>query len=362
MGNTNKGRPCLPDYETIQQFIEASGQGSSGFPLVDKMYTFLKSKELSEALNRYSWIYCPEGINQDIIERILYYRGDACIFYLRSTGKFYCLPYAPVGQPDIYGRYLKVTPLPFYGSSEVRRDANDNPIQFIPGFELEVVYDPILPEEWTPEVLDTKCVLIHDRNLSVNQKTISRESLNDIVIKMMAECPAMGRTNLMANSGITAWRVGNEEMAEDVESASDSVEAAAMTGRPFIATVGAVDMQGLTSNGRADIEQYYQAMQSLDNLRLMGFGLKSNGLFDKDNAYINNQQIGNQQQNIGLVYQDGLEARQYAAMLCTTAFGTVMDAIASESVTNTDNDMDGVVGNDKHPLEGNVAEELDDDV
>lgn len=51
-------------------------------------------------------------------------------------------------------------------------------------------------------------------------------------------------------------------------------------------------------------------MQSLDNFRLSLYGLKNGGIFEKDSAYVNTITAGNIQNNVGLVYQDGLTLRQ----------------------------------------------------
>lgn len=50
-------------------------------------------------------------------------------------------------------------------------------------------------------------------------------------------------------------------------------------------------------------------MQALDNFRLSLYGLKNGGIFEK-NDYVNTVTAGNIQNNVGLVYQDGLTIRQ----------------------------------------------------
>lgn len=339
------GVPTLPDWDTIRAMQPDAD--SPPFPIPGAIYQFLKDKELQEAVNRYRWLMLPRGVDQEIVERILYYKGKGCLFYLKATDLFYFLPFAWVGQIDQYGRYHKVTPLPFHGSTDVVDDKGKQ-IPFIPGLELEPIYSvDEIPDDWTPDDFEGHCLILWDRNIGIDQNVIPREQLNDVYISMMSECPAFGRTNLIRNSGISAWRVNNESDASNVDSATASMVAGALTGNPFLAVVSSMEIQDLTSGGRVDAEQFYQVMQSLDSMRLMGFGLKSNGAFDKDGAYVNNQQIANMQQNVGLVYQSGLEVRQKFADLITLTTGIMTDCIASECVTNTDNDLNGVVGDDE---------------
>lgn len=355
-----KGVPTLPDWNTIKAMDPDAG--SPCFPIPNAIYRFLKDKEVQEAISRYKWLLLPFGITPELVERILYYKGKGCLFYLKSTGLFYFLPFAWSGPIDCYGRYHKVTPLPFHGATEAK-DKDGKLIPFIPGLELEIIHDlSDLPDDWTYDMFEGHCIILYDRTLQIDQNVQPREQLNDVFNVLMSECPAYARTNLIANCGISAWRVNNEDDQGEVQSACDSMVANALTGNPFLSVVSAIEMQDLTNKGRVDAEQFYQVMQSLDSMRLMGFGLKANGVFDKDNAYINNQQVANMQQNVGLIYQDGLECRQKFADLVTFATGIMTDCIASESVTNVDMDMNGVVGDTDTPAAaGTPINTMEDD-
>lgn len=340
-----KGVAKLPDWDTIMAFCGA-GACIPGASMDQLAYTFLKDRELTEAVTRYRWSLLPKGVDAQILERILYYKGQGCLFYLKATDKFYFLPFTYNGSIDCYGRYNSVTPLPFHGAVDVK-DKDGKLVPFIPGLELEPIYSlDDLPDDYTPDNFEGKCIILHDRPIGINQKIIPREQLNDVWNQMMSECPAMGRTNLLRNSGVSAWRVGNEDDQGEVESACDSLTYNALNGRPFMGVISQIEMQDLTSGGRVDAEQFYQVMQSLDSIRLMGFGMKSNGMFDKDSAYVNNQQIANMQQNIGLIYEAGLNERQKFADLITFCTGIMTDCQPSESITNFDMDGNGIVGDD----------------
>ena len=80
----------------------------------------LRIMDEQNAVNRYTWTGLPQGLNGRLMERILYYKGQAALFMLQD--KFYFLPYA-LSAPkdstgiDVYGRYTGITPLPFNGTS-----------------------------------------------------------------------------------------------------------------------------------------------------------------------------------------------------------------------------------------------------
>ena len=340
-----KGKRTLPNWEEINAIVaQENGRIKDMPPFVAASYIFFKDKEATEAITRYVWNMLPIGLDGKQIERILYYRGQCCIFYLSATKKFYALPFAFCGSLDCNGRYSKVTPLPFHGATE-DKDENGKLVEFIPGLELEVIYSvDDIPDEWSPEMFEGKCVIINDRPITISQKVTPRYILNDGWNYLMAEGPALARTNLIINNCVKALRIPNENNNEEAEALNDIIENAALTCRPFIGATSMQDIQDITAGGRADAEQFFQAMQSFDNIRLMGFGLRSNGMFDKENAYVNNQQVGNMQQNVGLIYKAGLDERQKAAMIIMFATGFPTDCFPSEVVTNTDDNQDGIVG------------------
>lgn len=113
----------------------------------------LRIMDEQNAVNRYTWYNLPKGLDSQLIERILYYRGQGMLFMLQ--GKFYFLPYAlsaPEGSTgiDVYGRYTGVSPLPFNGTSNDGKE--DSP--WIRGVTFRPVYEAIDLEDFaqsTPE-------------------------------------------------------------------------------------------------------------------------------------------------------------------------------------------------------------------
>ena len=84
----------------------------------------LRIQDEQDAITRYKWYNLPSGITSELLERILYYRGQGMFFYMDADEKFYFLPYTLAGSIDVYGRFTEVTPLPFNGPT---KDDKQNP-------------------------------------------------------------------------------------------------------------------------------------------------------------------------------------------------------------------------------------------
>lgn len=143
-----------------------------------------------------------------------------------------------------------------------------------------------------------------------SQTSIPRQILNEPVLDIMAEAFPFARTSLIGSTGVRGMRVPDQDTASNVEAASRSMTQAALDGKPLIPIVGPVEIQDLTNQPVGQSAQYLQYMQALDNYRLSLYGLKNGGVFEKDSAYVNNIQASNTQNNVGLVYADGLKLRQ----------------------------------------------------
>lgn len=311
------------------------------------------------AIRRFNWINLPDGLTTELMERILYYRGQAMFFYMPSDEKFYFLPYALDGTIDVYGRYTGVTPLPFNGStSSENKDGKMRP--WITGLTREPMYsiktDAITIEDW-----ENKCVLLHDYSNQISQTNISRQILNDPLIDVMADCIPFMRTSLIKATGIAGIRVNDTDQHMSVTEASRAVEDSALSGDIWIPIVGDLDFQAISEGNVAKAEEYMLAMQSLDNLRLSTYGLENGGLFEKK-AHITNAELGTNNSPVSMVYQDSLKLRQDFCILINSLWGLGVWCEPSESVLGLDNNMDGAAyDTGDAPVDNNdsVADETD---
>lgn len=298
----------------------------------------LRILDEQNAINRYKWYNLPSGIDGQLLEWVLYYKGQGMFFYSELDNKFYFLPYALNGTIDVYGRFRRVVAIQL-GNNTV--DGKDIPIE---AFTRDVVYDVLDIDE---DTFENGCVLLKDYYNQRSQTNIARQILQEPVLDAMAEAFPLARTALIANSGVKGMRVNDQTEQSNVISANESVTEAALTGKPWIPIIGSVEFQDLTDGSAMKSGEYLQYMQALDNYRLSLYGLKNGGIFEKDSAYVNTTTASNIQNNVGLVYQDGLTLRQKFCDIVNSIWGLGIWCEASETVTNTDTNMDGEIADNQ---------------
>lgn len=354
MAKQSKG-PVLPDWQTILQMMPKYER--EDYPIPAAAYEFLKEIDLQTATKRYKWYNLPPDL-EDVIERILYYRGQGVFFYQKELNKFFFLPYSLNGEIGTYGEYLKVVPLPWTGPNQAK--SSDGKLkEFIPGLTKTVIYEPIEPEDLTLDVFENGGILLHDRGLGISQITSPRERLNDWITQIMAECPALARTSLISNCGVNGMRVNNEDEESNVAAASKSRYDCAMTGQTWLAIQGMQDFQDFNTNKGFDGDTYFRAFESLDNLRLAGYGLNNQGVFDKAKTYVNEAQVMGAKQQDGFVYNDGLIQRQNFCNIVNSIYGLGIWCDALEQVNNVDYDNNGVIDDTKSPeIQSTQSEEV----
>ena len=299
----------LPDLET---FYAAGIDPKTGLPLKllsgskkalkENVKKFLRLIDEQDAVNRYVWYNLPANITSQELERMLYYKGQLCFFYDKDLEEFYFMPYALDGTIDFYGRFNTIHPVPMTSGTDDK--GTKAQAQYLSEKKLKCVYGIKMPEDIKPEDL-TKCtVLLHDYSKQLSQLILPRVTVNDPILETMAECVPFMRTSLLLSI-----RVQDADQAQNVLDGARGLEQAAITGEAFIPIVGDIAFQELTDGNTAKSEEYMLAMQSLDNLRLSGYGIDNGGLFEKKAHELQSEADINGGP-VGLVLQDGLSIRQ----------------------------------------------------
>ena len=344
------GFPANGKYDTYDSGDRAKFTYLQGLRVLDEQ----------DAINRYKWFNLPNDIEQQL-ERILYYRGSACIFKLGS--KFYCLPYtlAGDGTVDIYGRYTRITPVPFNGQSQT--DGKEK--AFIEGLSFAVRYDVALESDFVNEEgqfdveaaqewVDDSAVIIYDYSRQFSQTIIPRVQLQEPILQDMRKIYPYAMTALANSTGITGMRVNSDDESASVEEANDAVEDAALTNRKFIAIKGGLDFQVLTGQNVANAQEFLLSLQSLDNYRLSLLGCDSGGLFQKKQHMLGAENEMNEQKS-HRVLQDGLNNRQNACNIMNSIwFDTDSElggvwCMVNESESGMDIDGDGTMYSNQQP-------------
>lgn len=307
----------------------------------------IRIQDEQAAVNRYTWYNLPDGLNGQMLERMLYYKGQLCFFYFKEMDKFYFMPYALDGGIDFYGRYIGVHPIPFSGGTTDEEKAQySKQATVLSTKKLKPLYDVILPEELLEKgenALYESCVLLKDYTEQLAQTIIPRQALNEAIIDVESECIPFMRTALIRATGVKGMRVGSEDEQSNVQAANESMLNAALTGKVNIPIIGTVDFQELNDGVVGKADEFMMALQSLDNFRLSTYGLDNGGLFQKRERKL----VAEQEMNaaaggsIGLIMQDGLAIRQRFCDIVNSLWGIGIWCDVSETVSGTDKNMDG---------------------
>lgn len=349
------GKPYLCDPTAL---IQAGINPKTGLPvkmesgdkpsLKPNIKKLLRIVDEQDAINRYKWYNLPDGLDGQMIERILYYKGQAMFFYIESLDKFYFLPYALDGSIDVYGRFTGVRPLPFNGTSEGTSSKKENMspiVKYITEQTREPLYD-IKLDSITIDDWNKKCVLLSDYSKQISQTNISRQILNDPLLDVMSDCIPFMRTALLSSTGVNGMRVNDQDEYSSVELASVAIDNAALNGKKYVPVIGHLDFQDLSSGNVAKGEEFMLALQSLDNFRLSLYGLENGGLFQKKAHMLQAEQEMNGGA-VGLVYQDGLTLRQKFCDIVNSIFPLGIWCEPAEPSIGADMDMDGMVYDDQ---------------
>lgn len=303
---------------------------------------YLRVIDEQDAVNRYVWTNLPDITSQEL-ERLLYYKGQLCIFYNEDLDKFFYLPFALEGTIDLYNRYQTIHPVPI-GTTEAKDEKLRNKAlaEWLSTLSLEVAHDIVLPEDLTYNHLTNSTAILYDYTPQLSPTILSRQVLQDGIIDLEADCLPLMRTALLNATGIRAIRVNNENEAPNIYAASAAINQAALSGQKYLPIVGSVDFQDLTDGSIGKSEEFLLAMQSIDNIRLMGLGLQSGGIFEKKAHLLQSEaQMG--QGDVSLILNDGLLRRQHFCNIVNSIWGLGIWCEAAEGATGADKNLDGEV-------------------
>lgn len=332
----------LPD---IQPLIQAGIDPKTGLPVKmgpcqgdgfkANIKKDLRVNDEQAAINSITWYNLPNGLDGNLIERILYYKGQGMFFYLESADQFYFLPYALDGTIDVYGRFTDVTPLPFNGTASDGEKVKP----WITGLRKHCKYDIEL-EQLSWEDIINSCVLLHDYSCQISQTNISRQILNDPVIDVEADMLPFARTALLNSTGVVGMRVNGQDEYSNVEAASRSINRAALEGKKYIPVVGNIDFQEMTGDKVGLADQFLMTMQSIDNFRLSLHGVDSGGIFQKQSHMLESENQMNASKS-SFAMQDRLYQRQHFCDIVNSIFGLDIWCDVSQPALGVDQDLDG---------------------
>lgn len=331
--------------KAVKEFIE---WGNSTNWRKENVRKQLRILDEQDAVNRYKWYNLPCDLSSQELERLIYYRGQLCFFYVPALKQFVFSPYALDGTIDYYGRYNRVHPVPW---AEGNENEKKSPMSaYLANMKLDVLYG--IPEDedklinWIKKFAEgSACVLVHDYTKQLSQNNIARQILQDPLLDIMSDCIPFMRTCLLAGTGIKGMRVTTEADYPNVLDANAALEKAALEGDLNVPIVGSVEFQELTNGQTLKAEEFLLAMQGLDNYRLSLYGLENGGLFQKRSHMLESEQTMNAGK-AAIPLNDGLSIRQYFCDTVNALTGLGISCEIAEEVLGADMNGDGLAYDD----------------
>ena len=264
--------PRLPDLNTL---MALGLLPRDGILPNDEVKKILRVNDEQIHINRGKWYNFPRGLNGNLVERIIYYRGQGMLCYIRGMERFVFLPFCLNQGLDIYGRYTHGTPIPFNGSAEVvkledLKKSKDAMTQILSDLKYQLLYDPVDLDEIAanPDMLFECAVVLSDYTRQLPQTIIPKYKLTEQIIHYESMILPYVNTALMSATGIGGMRVNGQEEQQNVELASRQVQYASLTGMKWLPIDGPVEFQELTGGQVAKAEEFLLVMQSMENYRL----------------------------------------------------------------------------------------------
>ena len=352
----------------LKAMVYANGNAKGGTPaatgivLNNTTLTSLRVLDEQNHLSKFTWYNLPKGLNANLIERILYYRGRGMFFYMEANDTFYFLPFALSDSIDVYGRYTGCTPVPFNGNFEDKK--NNKP--WIAGLQKTPEYNIVLPSDLTYKHFTDACVILNDYSQQQSQTIIPRAQLQEPLLQVMSEILPFARTNMLNSTGIAGIYIQSQDEAASVDAANSAMTRAAINGQKWIPISANIEPKELTSTPGARPEEYLKALQSLDNYRLSLHGLNCGGLFQKGSHMLQAEQDMNANRAKS-VLDDGLQLRQEFCNIINSIWPLGVWCEISESALGVDRNQNGEISKSEPPItvqkeEVNNTEEVVEDV
>lgn len=292
----------------------------------DSLYAIMKQQNMIETLERYMWINIPFGLTQDLIERLLFFRGKGVFYYNDKVDKFQFLPFALNGVIDEYGRFTRCNTLPFTGVDDMdkeRKNKNKTKKPQVLVYEnLDIVYDLPYNEESFKIINDKKTVgiILNDNSLAISQQPIIRSNYVKPVLHMLSTLIQIINTAMYGAADHNVIRVENESEYESIKNQIDAINFDILKGRRFTPVVGTLPIEPIKTSNTFDLEGLFNTFNSLTNFLKSITGVANSGVFDKKAHLLQEEQKLNGS-NSDDIYYNGLRLRQEFCLMVQAYYG-----------------------------------------
>lgn len=283
----------------------------------DSLYQIMRNHNRIETLERYMWLNVPFGLTQDIIERVLFFRGKGIFYFNDEVDKFQFLPFSLNGTIDEYGRYIRCNTHPFTGVDEEEKDSKKKKKERRLIYEnLDIVYDLPYNAEMMKMVKEKKTVgiILNDNSLGLTQQPIIRSNYVKPILHLMSTLMQIINTAMYGCADHSLIQVENESEIASINNQINAINFDILKGRRFTPIAGTLPIQPLKTSNTANLEGLFNTFNSLSNFLKSITGIANPGVFDKKAHLLQEEQQLNGS-NADDVYYNGLRLRQEFCMM-----------------------------------------------
>lgn len=286
------------------------------------IFSILRHQNMIETYERYMWTNVPYGLTQDLIERVLFFRGKGIFYFNDKVEKFQFLPFALNGNIDEYGRFLMCNTLPFTGMDEKPKKGNKSKLVPAVYENLEIVYDLPYNKEMLKSIRKKKIVgiILNDNSLSISQQPIIRSNFVQPVLRLLATLMQIINTAMYGAADHSLIKVQNESELESLNQQINAINRDILNGRRFTGVVGELPIEPLKTSNTADLEGLFNTFNSITNFLKSITGIANSGVFDKKAHLLQEEQRLNGS-NSDDVYYNGLRLRQEFCLMVQAYYG-----------------------------------------
>lgn len=264
-------------------------------PMFEKLGVSIKYIDYQQFLTRFKWNNLPEGMDSELIERILYFSGSAMFFYIKELNRFYFLPYGMSGENtevgiDFYGRFNRLKPYSFNGSTDGggEKKADGKRITRSDLYLSTQIRDNIkdIPmvesEEEARKIYENGAVICWDMTPQLAYQVDSRNRISQSYVKYIVQILIQTKSALINSSGFNLFSTDTEASTDIMQLQIDAINSDREKGKLSAVVSNALGkIENLQSNAPSAMGDFWNSLVSADNLRLKSMGIRNDGLVQK---------------------------------------------------------------------------------
>lgn len=282
-------------------------------PKRKQLLTFMYDLDSTQACNRFKWENTPNYFPEFLAEQMAYNR--AVLAFFKRGSEFKLLPCVVNGSLNDYGIALKVKPIAYNGETSPNKTPDYNTLNTE---ELNVI-------TYGDEAAENKCVLFYDRyngfrggkGTGIVPTALTQRTVIDEIVNRMCFL----NINLVNSQGKNIILCRDPKQVNALEKSLSSVY---NSDKSYAIAKTTFDVQVINNEIKYDEQALWEDIMSWNNLRLEKLGIDNNGLFNKKERMLVNEQNVNTQSN-EVVTDAYYEARKDFVKRINETFGNDPD-------------------------------------